>query len=338
MTRATILEDNIDNELWPEIIFAMTYIKNNHLTKALPSNTTLYEAQSQKNTTDVSHLCVLGSTVYVFFQKEEQSRKSEKWASRALKGTLVGYDGHTIHRIHIKDQNKVIRVEDFRISEDFEIKPFINLPDYKDKPIFEGFFLKDGEDFDDGTTVSRPKGQKVASSQLGQKVDHAENVMNPTAVPSLAGQTSHDTGSTKYNTTQLGREVENTEIANERTSRSGRIVKPSAKAKDAIASSSSSSRIQDTRPSQETLPMLDPCLEVDNYIIKLTALSNNWDSCKGPNTMFTPTNEETNSLKILVTKIHSANAPDQDHYVCSTQFDVEELETYARAKQGPNAP
>lgn len=73
MTRATILEGNIDDELWPEIILAMTYIKNNCPTKALPSNTTPYKAQSQKNTTDVSHLCVLGSTVYVFFHKEEGS-------------------------------------------------------------------------------------------------------------------------------------------------------------------------------------------------------------------------------------------------------------------------
>lgn len=29
MTRATILESNINNELWPELVLAMTYIKNN---------------------------------------------------------------------------------------------------------------------------------------------------------------------------------------------------------------------------------------------------------------------------------------------------------------------
>lgn len=28
MTRATILEGNIDNNLWPELVLAMTYIKN----------------------------------------------------------------------------------------------------------------------------------------------------------------------------------------------------------------------------------------------------------------------------------------------------------------------
>ena len=338
MTRATILEGNIDDELWPEIVLAMTYIKNNCPTKALPSNATPYEAQGQENTIDVSHLRVLGSTVYVFLYKEERSQKSEKWAPRALKGTLVGYDGHTIYRVHIKDQNKVIRVKDLGIFKDFETKPFTNLLDYKDKPTFEGFLLADGEGSDDGTTFSRPKGQKVASSQLGQKVDHAENAMNPTAVPSLAGQTGHDTGSTKHNTTQLDREVENTEIAKERTSRSGRIVKPTAKAKDAIASSSSSSRIQGTSPSPETLPMLDPSLEVDNLIIQMTELLDSWDSCEGLSAMPTPPNDETDPIRIFVTKIHSANAPDQDHYVCSTQFDIEKPETYARAMQGPNAP
>ncbi len=28
MTKATILEENIDDDLWPEIIFAMTQVKN----------------------------------------------------------------------------------------------------------------------------------------------------------------------------------------------------------------------------------------------------------------------------------------------------------------------
>ncbi len=82
----------------PEIILAMAYIKNNGPTRALPSNTTPHEAQSQE-ATDISHLRVLGSKVYVFLHEEERSWKSEKWAPRALKGTLVGYDGHTIHRV-----------------------------------------------------------------------------------------------------------------------------------------------------------------------------------------------------------------------------------------------
>lgn len=35
MTRATIFEKNIDNNFWPELVFAMTYVKNSWPTKAL---------------------------------------------------------------------------------------------------------------------------------------------------------------------------------------------------------------------------------------------------------------------------------------------------------------
>ena len=111
MTRATILEGNIDDELWPELVLAMTYVKNSRPTKAL-QNLSPHEA--------LTHLRILGSIVYVFLHEEERSLKSEKWAPRALKGTLVGYDGHTIYRVHIKEQNKVIRVKDLRIFEDCE--------------------------------------------------------------------------------------------------------------------------------------------------------------------------------------------------------------------------
>ena len=40
---------------------------------------------------------------------------------------------------------------------------------------------------------------------------------------------------------------------------------------------------------------------------------------------------------LLATKIYSANAGDLDHFVGLTQFDVKELETYARAMHGLNS-
>lgn len=39
MIRVTILESNIDNKLWLEHVFAMTYIKNNQPTRALQNLT-----------------------------------------------------------------------------------------------------------------------------------------------------------------------------------------------------------------------------------------------------------------------------------------------------------
>lgn len=117
-TRATILEGNIDNDLWPELVLATTYVKNSQSTKAL-QNLSPYESLTRDHP-NISHLRMLGSTVYVFLHEEERSLKSEKWIPKALKGTLVGYNGHTIYRVHIKEQNKVIRVKDFRIFEDYE--------------------------------------------------------------------------------------------------------------------------------------------------------------------------------------------------------------------------
>lgn len=107
MTRATILEGNIDDELWPKLVLAMIYNKNNRPTRALAHNISPHKAHFHEQA-DLSHLRILGSTVYVLIHKEERSMKSEKWAPRVLKGILVGFDRHTIYRVHIKDQNKVI--------------------------------------------------------------------------------------------------------------------------------------------------------------------------------------------------------------------------------------
>ncbi len=43
ITRATIFEGNIDDDLWPELVLAMTYVKNSQPTKAL-QNLSPYEA------------------------------------------------------------------------------------------------------------------------------------------------------------------------------------------------------------------------------------------------------------------------------------------------------
>lgn len=48
MTRETILEDNIEYEVWPEPVLAMTYIKNNWTTRALQDNISLYKVYSKE--------------------------------------------------------------------------------------------------------------------------------------------------------------------------------------------------------------------------------------------------------------------------------------------------
>ena len=78
MTRATILMENINDELWPELVLAITYIKNNRPTRALANNISPYEAHFIEQL-DLLHLQILGSTVYILLYKEERSMKSEKW-------------------------------------------------------------------------------------------------------------------------------------------------------------------------------------------------------------------------------------------------------------------
>lgn len=129
MTRATILEGNIEDELWPELILAMTYIQNSRPTRALANDLSPHKIYFHKKP-GLSHVQILCSTVYVLLHEEERIMKSEKWTPQALRGTLVDFDGHKIYRVHIKEQNRVIRVKDLQIFEDYKAKKSTKLSDY----------------------------------------------------------------------------------------------------------------------------------------------------------------------------------------------------------------
>ncbi len=184
--------------------------------------------------------------MYVFLHEEERSWKSEKWTPRSLKGTLVGYVGHTIRSVHIKDQNKVIRVKDLRIFEDFETKLSKDLPDYQEKPTFEGFLLADREK--DSEEEEAIPNQKAALSQLGQKVNNAENAKEPSQKRKVASS-------------QLGRKVDHAENAKKPTpiskktrvvlSLNGQEVLKEENTKQAAAPKSKKSRAVSSLISQE---------------------------------------------------------------------------------------
>ena len=96
----------------------MTHIKNVRPTAALSGKSPHEIAEREKPSID--HLRVLGSTVYVFIHEEERlgaQSKSAKFAPRAQKGMLVGYDGKTIYRVFIEEGYKVVRVKDLKIFE-----------------------------------------------------------------------------------------------------------------------------------------------------------------------------------------------------------------------------
>lgn len=121
----------------------MTYVKNLRPTKVLQGLSPYQELL--KTLPNLAHLRVLGSTVYVLIYKEKREFKSEKFVPRTMIEKLVGFDGHTIYRIHIEEQNQVIRVKDLRIFKDTEIKENTLLPSYENEPTFQGFLLEDND-------------------------------------------------------------------------------------------------------------------------------------------------------------------------------------------------
>lgn len=84
IVKATILEGGMNDILWPEVVLAMTHVKNLRPTRALEASISQAEMQHQI-VPSLQHLCVLGSTVYVFLHEEERKLKSAKWDARALK-------------------------------------------------------------------------------------------------------------------------------------------------------------------------------------------------------------------------------------------------------------
>lgn len=132
MTRCTIIEGDVPDDLWPEVVLAMVEVKNLRPTNAL-NGISPYEALEYRQPR-IDHLRIIGSMVYVLIHKEERQgerSKSAKFAPRAQRGKLVGYDSHTIYRIFLEDNNKIIRVKDLRIHEDVIAKQETSLPTYE---------------------------------------------------------------------------------------------------------------------------------------------------------------------------------------------------------------
>ncbi len=85
----------------------MTYIKNIRPIQVLEGFISPIEMQNQA-ILNLYYLHILGSNIYIFLHKENQSLKSAIWEIHVLKGKLIGFDSHIIYQVHIKDQNKVI--------------------------------------------------------------------------------------------------------------------------------------------------------------------------------------------------------------------------------------
>lgn len=130
MVKATILEREIKDTLWLEVVLAIIHVKNLWPTHALIGSISPIKKQDNilLNLQDLRVLC---STIYIFLHKKESILKSVKWDARALKRKLVRFNGHTIYKVHINEQIKVIRVKDLQIFKNTIIKVYSSLSDFE---------------------------------------------------------------------------------------------------------------------------------------------------------------------------------------------------------------
>lgn len=80
----------------------------------------------------------------------------------------MGYNGHTICRVYLKDQKKVIWEKDLHIFEDYGSKSSTKLPDYNEgTPTFQGFLFTDNDDeqIEEGMYLTHTSDQKVLDAE-----------------------------------------------------------------------------------------------------------------------------------------------------------------------------
>ncbi len=99
----------------------------------------------------------------------------------------MGYNSHTIYRVYLKNQKKVIRVKNLHIFKDYATKSSTGLPDYsEDNPIFQGFLLADNDNEQDGGEMhsTHTSSREVLDIEKpthasGQKVLDVEKAKHP---------------------------------------------------------------------------------------------------------------------------------------------------------------
>lgn len=65
----------------------------------------------------------------------------------------MGFESNTVYKIYIKDQNKVIRIKDLQIYEDFTSKAIISLPDFEEKLTFDKIQIPDKQTSSDKSSA-----------------------------------------------------------------------------------------------------------------------------------------------------------------------------------------
>jgi len=144
-----ILAGNIPDFLWPNVLLVAIYIKNRRPIRALGGISPYKKLKGKRPL--VHHLRTLGSTVYSLIA-EEDCLKSARFAPRAKKGVLIGYNGKTIYRVWLLDEQKIERLKDVEIYKgDISLKTTTTFTE----ELVDSFNKQGREDKD--TTTPQPK-------------------------------------------------------------------------------------------------------------------------------------------------------------------------------------
>ena len=294
MMRATIVESGIDDNLRPEIVLAMTYIKNLQPTRALKGLISLIEMANQA-LPELHHLFILGSNIYVFLHKGKQSLKSANWEARALRRKFVGFNGHTVPMVHIKDQNKVIRVKDLRIFEDITSKAAISLLDFEKKPTFGIVQIPDEESSSDKNGASKEEKNVLKQPPWKQSKTRAGRKKN---------RVSEEENAPKRSPKKPIK------------SRDERSIKPTPKSQDG-----NTIHIFVTQLTSLVNKDLEKNTKVSAFLASFC------DKDQGLNNKAPYIEAELDQLNISAASIHKTNTGNPSDFLSSSQLDVEEPKT-----------
>jgi len=120
--RSILCDGNLPAILWPEAFQTALRMLNRTPTRINPGSKTPFQVISEFLGNEVTiptikHWRRYGCTAYVHVPKQTRVQ-GDKFAPRATKGQLVGYEGDSIYRIYLPDKKRVIRTSHVTFDED----------------------------------------------------------------------------------------------------------------------------------------------------------------------------------------------------------------------------
>ena len=302
ITRSMILAGNIPDFLWPDVLLAAIHIKNRRPTRALLDGMSPYEKLKGKPPL-VHHLRALGSTVYSLIAEEDRV-KSARFAPRAKNGVLIGYDGKTIYRVWLPDEQKIERLKDVEIYEgDISSKTTTTFT--------EESVDSSNEQGREDTTTPQPK---PLSRKRQRRINRKEGRDSlPRRLESLPK-------SLTTTTTRSGRQ----------TSRVDLLSDPTAFLISLTGTDQSLNQWADNI--NKLLSNWD-----DEIGDELIALLSTFPPQSTPQNPHSNDRDAVDPMALLAGHIRYTGSPDLETYTSTTSIDEDEPYTYDRAINGPNS-